>query len=117
MTWLLKFIAAILVNGLLLYLAAQFIPGFVLMGDTVAILEVALVLTLLNALLKPILKLIFTPIIILSLGLGLIIVNAVVLYVLDILLQPLTIQTTFALVIGGILVSIGNSIFHGATKN
>jgi len=116
MKWLIKVIGAVLANGLALLLAAYFIQGFKLTSDYKEIALVALILTGLNFVLKPMLKLILGPIIILTLGLGLILVNAIVLYVLDILTENLTIETIPALVFASLIIGAVNFVFHLLTK-
>lgn len=77
------FVLAILANALALWVAAAVVPGIEFGGEggdlalTVAL--VALVFGILNALVKPLLKLISIPLIVLTLGLFLIIVNAIML--------------------------------------
>lgn len=112
MKWLIKVIGATLVNGLALLVAAHFIPGFKLTSDLKEVAVIALILTALNFILKPVLKLILGPIIILTLGLGLFFVNAIVLYILDILTKNLTIETIPALIFASLIVGAVNFIFH-----
>lgn len=116
MKLLAKIIVAIIANAVALYIAATYVPGFVLTGDLPTLAIVALVLTALNFFLKPILTLFFGPVIIITLGLGLIIVNAIILKILDILSQNLTIQTIPALVVATIIIGAVNFIFHLATN-
>lgn len=74
---------AILANALALWVAAAILPGIEFGGEggqlalTVAL--VALVFGVLNALVKPLLKLVSLPLIVLTLGLFLVVVNAVML--------------------------------------
>ena len=112
MRWLIKVIGATLANGLALLLAAHFIQGFKLTSDLKEVAVIALILTGLNFVLKPMLKLILGPIIILTLGLGLFLVNAVVIYILDILSKNLTIETVPALILASVLVGAVNFTFH-----
>ena len=116
MKWLIQVIGAVLVNGLSLMAAAYFISGFKLTSDLKEVALIALILTALNFILKPVLKLILGPIIILTLGLGLILINAVVIYILDILTKNLTIETIPALVFASLIVGAVNFIFHLFTK-
>lgn len=112
-----KIIVAIIANAIALYAAANYIPGFTLMGNVQQVAGMAAVLTLLNFILKPILTLILGPVIILTLGLGLVLVNAIMLYILDIVSKNLTIETIPALLYATILIGVVNFIFHTATKN
>ena len=112
MKWLIKVIGAVLANGLSLMAAAYFISGFKMTTDLKEVTVIALILTALNFVLKPMLKLILGPIIILTLGLGLFLVNAVVIYILDILSKNLTIETVPALILASVLVGAVNFTFH-----
>ena len=112
MGWLIKVIGATLANGLALLVAAYFISGFKLTSDYKEVAVIALILTALNFILKPVLKLILGPIIILTLGLGLFLVNAIVLYILDILTKNLTIETIPALAFASLVVGAVNFTFH-----
>lgn len=116
MRWLAKIIVAIIANAVGLWLANAYIPGFAISGGVKQVLGLALILAVLNFLLKPILKAILGPIIVLTLGLGLIAVNAIILYILDLLSQNLTIQSIPALVWSGVLIGVINFVFHAAAK-
>jgi putative membrane protein len=86
MHWLLKFVIIVAGNGLALWLAWLYVPGFELnTANWVQLAAIALILALLNAILKPILTLILGPVIVLTLGVGILVVNAIILYVLSIL--------------------------------
>ena len=113
MHWLIKLAAVIAVNALALWAAVIYVPGFVIAGNDIATyFEIALIFTLLNFILKPILRLFFGPLIILTLGLGLIAVNAAVLATLDFLSPMLTIETIPALFWATILIGAVNLVLH-----
>lgn len=111
-----KIIIAIIVNAAALLASAYLIPGFLLNGDIKTIGLGALILTALNYILKPILKLILGPVIIFTLGVGLLIVNVIILKILDLLSPGLTIFTIPALIYASLLIGLMNLIFHKATK-
>lgn len=77
------FVLAVLANALALWVASALLPGIEFGGEggdlalTVAL--VALVFGLINAFVKPLLKLISLPLIVLTLGLFLVVVNALML--------------------------------------
>lgn len=112
-----KIIFAVLVNGFALFVADHFVDGFTLAANDIkSFAIIALILTALNFILKPILKLLLGPLIILTLGLGAILVNAVILKVLDFLSPALSIQGLLALLYATIIVSIVNIVFHSLTR-
>jgi len=119
MHWLLKILLTVLGNAVALWLANQFIPGFVVHATILQLLVVAFVLAVLNWILKPILTLLFGPLIILTLGIGVLIVNAVILLLLpflvnhiDFLRESINIQNIPALILATVVVSVVNLMVH-----
>jgi putative membrane protein len=122
MKWLAKLILIVGGNALALWIAYLFVPGFILDDKNwEALVLIALILALLNFLLKPVLTLVLGPVIILTLGLGIIIVNAIILWLLpiianniDFLHGSIIIQTIPALFFATLVVSVVNFIIHAA---
>jgi putative membrane protein len=119
MHWLLRVLLTVAGNALALWIANLFVPGFVLSATIWQLILIALVLALLNWILKPILTLLLGPVIILTLGLGLILVNALILFLLPILANYLdflrgsiTIQNIPALILATLIVSVANFAIH-----
>ncbi|MFN8384249.1 MAG: phage holin family protein [Anaerolineales bacterium] len=71
-----KFIIRWAINALALYLAVLIVPGIHYIGEWTGILWLALIFGLLNALLRPLLKLLTCPLILLTLGLFTFLINA-----------------------------------------
>lgn len=74
-----KFIIRWLINAVGLYAAVWIVPGIEYLGDWVGILWLALIIGLLNALVRPLLKFLTCPLIILTLGLFTLVINTVML--------------------------------------
>jgi|SRR3990172_2937359 len=70
-----KFILRWVVNAIALYLAVYLVPGVNLEGGWVSIIWLALIFGLINAFLRPLLKLLTCPLIILTLGLFTLLIN------------------------------------------
>lgn len=70
-----KFFFRWFINAVALYAAVWIVPGIEYLGDWVGILWLALIIGLLNALVRPLLKFLTCPLIILTLGLFTIIIN------------------------------------------
>jgi len=68
-----------LINGVALYLAAELVRGINVRGGWLALAIMALIFGLVNALIRPILKLLTCPLIILTLGLFTLVINALML--------------------------------------
>jgi putative membrane protein len=75
-----RLLLRILINAAALWVATQIVPGVTHRGPWFSLLLVALVFGLLNALVRPILKLLTCPLILLTLGLFTFVINAVVLW-------------------------------------
>ena len=70
-----KFIIRWLINAVGLYAAVWIVPGIDYLGDWTGILWLALIIGLLNALVRPLLKFLTCPLIILTLGLFTLVIN------------------------------------------
>lgn len=110
-----KLILRLVINAAALWVAAQVVPGIRLgEGPDVAItslLLVALIFGLINALIKPIVKLVTCPAYILTLGLFTFIVNAAMLQLTAWVSNgTLTIDGFFDALLGGIVISIVSTL-------
>lgn len=74
-----KFIIRWVINAVGLYAAVWVVPGIEYLGDWTGILWLALIVGLLNALVRPLLKFLTCPLIILTLGLFTLVINTVML--------------------------------------
>jgi putative membrane protein len=70
-----KFILRWVINAVALFLAVYLVPGVNLQGGWVSIIWLALIFGLINAFLRPLLKLLTCPLIILTLGLFTLLIN------------------------------------------
>ncbi|MFA6407507.1 MAG: phage holin family protein [Candidatus Paceibacterota bacterium] len=97
-------------NTVALIVAAYFVVGFSLQGDIAAIAITAIILTGINTLIKPILKLFLGPLILLTFGLFSLVINAITLFILDFFSAPLTIQGYVPLIYGTLIVTAVNIV-------
>jgi len=111
-----SFIIHVFSNVVALLAATYFVAGFVFGGNFVDLFIAALVLTLINAVIRPILKLFLGPFIVLTFGLFVLVINAVMLYLLDIWSAPLTIEGYIALFWATLIVTIVNLVINLAGK-
>ncbi|MBI3958713.1 MAG: phage holin family protein [Chloroflexi bacterium] len=110
-----KLIIRLVINAAALWVAAQVVPGIHLgEGPEVAVtslLLVALIFGLINALIKPVVKLVTCPAYILTLGLFTFIVNALMLQLTAWLSNgALTIDRFLDALLGGIVISIVSTL-------
>lgn len=95
-------------NLLALILAAKLVSGFYIPQDIESLAIIAVIFTLINLFIKPIIKLILAPFIVLSLGLASILINAGLLYLLDFLRPDVTITGTQPLIYATLIIGITN---------
>lgn len=111
-----RFIFHIVSNAVALLAAAYFVPGFALSGGLAPLAMAALVLTVINTFIRPILKMLLGPLVLITFGLFTIVINAASLYLLDLLSPAITIQGYLALLLGTLIVSVVNAILGFAAK-
>lgn len=76
-----KFLLRWIINGLALYAAIELLPGLKLLDESAtAYVLIALIFGLLNAAVRPVLKLLTCPLILLTLGLFTLVVNTAMFY-------------------------------------
>jgi putative membrane protein len=75
-----QFVIRLLLNAAALWVAIRIVSGITFEGTTLAFLGVALVFTVVNAVVKPILQVLSIPFILVTLGFFLLVVNALVLW-------------------------------------
>lgn len=75
-----RFLIRLLINAAALWIATQIVPGVTHTGRWTSLLLVALVFGVLNAVVRPILKLLTCPLIVLTLGLFTFVINALMLW-------------------------------------
>lgn len=101
-----------IVNTLALLLVSYLVPG-ITASSVVALLVAALVLGLLNAVLRPVLVLLTAPLWIVTFGLFLIVVNALMLWLAGVLVPGFTVEGFVAALLGAIVLSV-ISFFTGS---
>ena len=105
-----KFILRWAINAIALFLAAYFVPGVNLQGSWTSIIWLALIFGLINAFLRPLLKLLTCPLIFLTLGLFTLLINTFLFWLTGQVGQALgigfTIDGFMAAFLGGLVVTI-----------
>lgn len=107
----------ILVNWLLSAVAigitAYLLPGVHINGGVVTILVLSVVLGLINAILKPILKLLTLPITILTLGLFSLVINALLILLASSIVPDFVVDGFWWALLFSIVLSLVNGFFSG----
>lgn len=105
-----------LINTIALLVVTYLVPG--IHADSIVTLFIAaLVLGLLNAVIKPILFWLTLPLTIVTLGIFLIVLNAIMLELTDVLVPGFTISTFFAAFIGALVLGILSLITNRIGKD
>ena len=107
------FLIRIIINALAITVAANFIQGINVVDGFPEILIVGLVITAVNALLKPILTLLTCPAVILTLGLFILVINGLVLQAASYFAgSSLSIDGFWPAFWGGIIMAVVNMILE-----
>jgi len=119
-----RFIYTILVNALALFIVSQVLEGFSFEGGWVAPIVVGLILTVLNYLVKPVLKFLSFPLVFFSAGLFIIVINAFILYltnylliVMDIAGIALHVESYLTYLLAAIIFGVANWFIHWFLKD
>jgi putative membrane protein len=110
-----KIILRTIINAVALWITAQVIPNIELTGNVVTLLIVAVIFGLVNALIRPLVKLLTLPINVVTLGLFSLVINALMLVLTSWLSAGLTIQGGIVngfltALLGSIIISIVSTV-------
>lgn len=105
-----------IVNAIAVFAAAYLLPGVRVESFTTAII-VAIVLALLNLVVKPILVLLTIPITILTLGLFLLIINALIVLLCDSLVSGFDVDGIIYALLFSLVVSLISAVMEGLAKD
>lgn len=101
-----RLVVKVLVVALAIAVTAALMPGIELDGGIATLVWVALLFTVVNLLLKPVLKLISLPLLVLTLGLFAFVINAALLLFTAWLSSALEVDGFWAAVWGSIVISL-----------
>jgi putative membrane protein len=101
------FLARVVVNAVMIYLAANIVPGISLRAEPLwPALLAGLVLALINAVVRPVLAVLTLPLTVLTLGLFLIALNAFCLWLTSLIVPGFAVRGVAAALLGALLISI-----------
>ena len=103
-------LANLAVNMLALILVDYFLPG-VYFGGFVSIVIAALLLMILNKIVKPILELVSLPVTCMTLGLFEIVISAFIVKIVDVLMPSVYFRSFGQYIIAVIIISVVNGLF------
>lgn len=109
------FLFRLLVNALALVIVAYLLPGVHVTSFTAAIV-VAIILGIVNAVLRPILVILTLPVVILTLGLFTLVINAITFYLVANLGIGLTVDGFGSAFLGALVLSIVSFVLSSIAK-
>lgn len=101
-----KLLIRLVINAVALWLAATIVGGIELSNNVLEILIVAIIFGLINALIKPFIKLISAPLIIATLGLFTLIINTFLLLLTSWLTDALQVDGLWPAFLGALIISV-----------
>ena len=110
-----KLIIKLLLNAIAVFFLAEVLNGIDVDNYTTAII-VAIVLSILNLLVKPILVILTLPITILTLGLFLFVVNGLIILLADKFIEGFSVSSIWTAILFSILLSILQSLLQSFLK-
>ena len=109
-----RFLLRLLINAVALWVAVKIVPGISYTGDWLPFLAVALIFGIVNAFIRPIVKLFTLPIIFLTLGLFALVVNGMMLmltaWLSDKLAMNFQVSGCWTAILGALVVSIVSAL-------
>jgi putative membrane protein len=112
-----NFVIRLFVNALALSAAAYLVEGITLTGGFGAVLVVALIFGLINAILKPVVLLLSLPFLFLTLGLFALVINAGMLLLTDRLTGALSVDGFWAALWGSVMVSLVSLVLNAMLED
>lgn len=110
-----KLIIRLLLNAIAVFFLANVLNG-VQVDNYVTAIIVAVVLSVLNLLVKPILVILTLPITFITLGLFLLVINAIIIFLADTLIDGFSVSSIWTAILFSILLSILQAILHSFMK-
>jgi putative membrane protein len=106
-----QFLLNLLLSGLSVFLSARIIPGVMIDGYGTSIV-VAVILALVNAVIKPLLVILTLPINVLTLGLFSLVINAVVILIVDAMVSGFSVDGFLTALLFSLVLSIVSAILY-----
>lgn len=110
-----SYLIRLIISSVLVFLLTYLLPG-VEVNDFIDAVVVALVLSLLNIFVKPILVFLTIPATIITLGLFLLVINALLIWWTHLLVDGFTVDNFWYALLFSVLLSITNSLVMGSNN-
>ena len=118
---MIKFFLRWIINAVAVYAAVLIVPGIEYRGDWLGVLWLALIAGLLNAFIRPVLKLLTCPLIVMTLGLFTLVINTFIFWLTSSIGQAfgigITLDGFWPAFLGGLVISIVSVILSLALRD
>lgn len=104
-------IIKLIFNSVALFLTSLIVPGFYILNFWVAIIA-AVLLAIVNVIIRPIMLFITIPINIITLGLFTFVINALMLWIVSSLVSGFVITSVFSAIIGAVVLTAISTLLH-----
>lgn len=108
-----RVIITFVANAIGFLLAGYFLPGFTVAGSVTDFAIVIGLLTAINLLIRPIIRLILGPLVLITFGLFNIVISGFILYVIDFYFENIKIDELVTLLYATIIITVVNLILGG----
>jgi len=116
-----NFFTRLLLSTVAVIIATYLLPGIAILGDSLDVfltsLIVAVLLSLLNATIKPLLILFTIPITLLTLGLFLLVINAVIILIVGMIVPDFIVDNFWWALIFSLLLTVINSLLTDLSRD
>jgi len=107
------FVIRVFINAIAIFITAQLLPGIHIASDSLStLLMIGLVIGLINAFVKPLLRVLSCPLVLITFGLFVLVINGVLLLLADYLLDSLRIDNFLWAMLAGIVMAILSTILE-----
>lgn len=110
-----RYLINLILSGVAVYLLAWLLPG-IHVDDYIDALVVALIISLLNIFVRPILIFLTIPATIVTLGLFLLVINAIIIWLTHLMLDNFYVDNFWWALLFSVLLSVLNSLFMGSEQ-
>ena len=107
-----RFIVRALIAALGLWLASRIVPGVAAPGGWTSLLIAAMLLGVVNAIVRPLVVVLTLPLTVVSLGLFLLVVNAAMLGLVSLMLKGFVVDGLWAGIFGSIVIGVVSWLGH-----
>ncbi len=112
-----RIILTFVANAIAILAAGYFLSGFLITGNYLDLAIVVGILTVINLVIRPIIRLFLSPIILITFGLFNIVINAFILYIIDIYFDTIKIDGLVTLLYATIIITVVNVLLGTGRKS